>query len=122
MPAKWAKIQSTKSVVRFHTPEVLRITRERDQHKETLAASARQALLSFQADISENHSLLVVARQVAVIDCLMSMTQVAATSNYCKPSFTQTPGLHIRQGRHPMVGDPYLYCWDLLTALGGSPA
>lgn len=121
VPAQWAKIsaqvsrcttisvlltlvRSTKSVVRYHTPEVLKITKERGQHKETLAAVANRAFLSFQADISESHQLVVVARQLAVIDCLMSLAQVASASGYCKPSFIAEPVLHIRDGRHPMVG------------------
>lgn len=78
-------------------------TKEREQHKETLAAAARRALLSFQTDISECHQLVVVARQIAVIDCLMSLAQVALASGYCKPKFVAEPRLHIREGRHPMV-------------------
>ncbi|GFZ42602.1 MutS protein homolog 3 [Saitozyma sp. JCM 24511] len=103
VPPRWVKVQSTKHVVRFHTPEVLRITKEREQHKETLAAASRRAFLSFQADVSECHALVVVSRQLAVIDCLMSLAQVAAASGYCKPEFTAEPELHIRDGRHPMV-------------------
>ena len=78
-------------------------TKEREQFKETLAAAAKRALQDFQADISEKHDLLVVARQIAVIDCLMSFAQVAAASGYCKPQFVAEPSLHIRSGRHPMV-------------------
>ncbi|ORY24383.1 muts domain V-domain-containing protein [Naematelia encephala] len=103
VPPKWAKISATKSVNRYHTPEVLKITKEREQHKETLAGVARQAFLSFQSDISECHSLVVVARQIAVIDCLMSLAQVAAASGYCKPEFVAEPCLHISAGRHAMV-------------------
>ncbi|RXK40429.1 DNA mismatch repair protein MSH3 [Tremella mesenterica] len=103
VPARWMKISSTKHVVRFHTPDILRITKEREQHKETLTAAGRRALAAFQADISESHELVVVAKQLAVIDCLMSLSQVAAASGYCKPEFVAEPGLHIRAGRHPMV-------------------
>lgn len=78
-------------------------TKEREQHKETLAAASRRALLAFQSDISECHSLVIVARQIAVIDCLMSLAQVAAASGYCKPTFVSSPVLHIKGGRHPMV-------------------
>jgi DNA mismatch repair protein MSH3 len=76
---------------------------ELEQHKETLSIAAKAAFASFQSDISESHSLLVVSRQLAVIDCLMSLAQVAAGSGYCKPTFTGNPELHIREGRHPMV-------------------
>ena len=78
-------------------------TKEREQHKETLAAASKRAFQSFQADISEYHSLLVVARQIAVIDCLMSLAQVAAASGYSKPKFVAQACLHVKDGRHPMV-------------------
>jgi hypothetical protein len=95
-------------------------TKEREQHKETLAAASRRAFLSFQADVSECHALVVVSRQLAVIDCLMSLAQVAAASGYCKPQLTAEPELHIRDGRHPMVRPArptILQLWVDLTRL-----
>nr|XP_031862964.1 uncharacterized protein CI109_001439 [Kwoniella shandongensis]KAA5530036.1 hypothetical protein CI109_001439 [Kwoniella shandongensis] len=103
VPARWVKISATKSVNRYHTPDILRINKEREQHKETLAAVSHKAFLSFQSDISECHDLVVVSKQIAVIDCLMSLAQVAAASGYCKPKFVAEPELRIRAGRHPMV-------------------
>ncbi|WWC60269.1 uncharacterized protein I303_102837 [Kwoniella dejecticola CBS 10117] len=103
VPAKWVKISATKSVNRYHTPEVLRINKEREQHKETLNAVSKAAFKSFQSDISDHHELVVVSKQIAVIDCLMSLAQVAAASGYCKPKFVKEPELKIRAGRHPMV-------------------
>lgn len=38
-----------------------------------------------------------------MIDCLVSLAQVAQASGYTKPTFVAEPCLHIRQGRHPMV-------------------
>jgi DNA mismatch repair protein MSH3 len=78
-------------------------TKEREQHKETLNAAAERAFLRFQSDISECHALVVVSKHLAVIDCLMSLAQVAAASGYCKPTFVAKPELHIENGRHPMV-------------------
>lgn len=78
-------------------------TKEREQHKESLAAVSRKAFLDFQSDISECHELVVVSKQIAVIDCLMSLAQVAAAAGYTKPTFVAAPQLSIREGRHPMV-------------------
>lgn len=103
VPPKWVKISSTKSVARFHTPEIIKFTKEREQHKETLAAAAKRAFQAFQSDISECHSLIVVSRHIAVIDCLISLAQVALAGGYTKPEFVAEPCLKIREGRHPMV-------------------
>ena len=78
-------------------------TKEREQHKETLSAAGRRAVLAFQSDISEAHQLVVVSKQLAVIDCLSSLAQIAAASGYTKPKFVPAAELHIREGRHPMV-------------------
>ncbi|WVQ79017.1 hypothetical protein IAT38_001109 [Cryptococcus sp. DSM 104549] len=103
IPPKWVKISATKTVNRYHTPDILQMTKEREQHKEKLARAADQAFLDFQSDISECHELLVVSKQIAVIDCLISLAQVAGASGYCKPQFVVEPVLAIREGRHPMV-------------------
>ncbi|OCF34115.1 DNA mismatch repair protein MSH3 [Kwoniella heveanensis BCC8398] len=103
VPPKWVKISATKSVNRYHTPDILRIAKEREQHKETLSAVSKVAFRSFQSEISEYHELVVVSKQIAVIDCLMSLAQVAAASGYCKPTFVAEPQLQIKAGRHPMV-------------------
>ncbi|WVF67166.1 hypothetical protein IAT40_001912 [Kwoniella sp. CBS 6097] len=103
VPPKWVKVSATKSVNRYHTPDILRIAKEREQHKETLSAVSKVAFKSFQSEISEHHELVVVSKQIAVIDCLMSLAQVAAASGYCKPTFVAEPQLQIRAGRHPMV-------------------
>ena len=85
---------------------------EREQHKETLNIAAKKAFASFQADIAACHSLIVVARQLAVIDCLFSLATVAQGSGYVKPKFVADPNLVIKQGRHPMVemlrDEPYV--------------
>lgn len=85
---------------------------EREQHKETLNIAAKKAFASFQADIAACHSLIVVARQLAVIDCLFSLATVAQGSGYVKPRFVADPNLVIKQGRHPMVemlrDEPYV--------------
>lgn len=103
VPAKWAKISATKSVVRFHTPEIMRLMKDREQHKELLANAAKHAFQTFQAEVAERHGLLVVARQVAVIDCLVSLANVALAGGYTKPEFVGEPRLDIEGGRHPMV-------------------
>lgn len=79
-------------------------TKERTQHLEKLSIVAREAFIAFQSEVAEYHELVVVSKQIAVIDCLMSLAQTAAASGYCKPKFVAEPELKILAGRHPMVG------------------
>ncbi|RMZ78153.1 hypothetical protein DV738_g4031, partial [Chaetothyriales sp. CBS 135597] len=57
VPASWVKISGTKKVSRFHPPEVSKLLRERDQHKESLAAACDAAYMELLADISTKYQL-----------------------------------------------------------------
>jgi DNA mismatch repair protein MSH3 len=109
VPASWSKISGTKKVSRFHTPEVVRMLRERDQHKESLSAACDVAFSALMVSISANYALLRDAvSSLATLDCLLSLATVAILPGYCKPSFITpvTPThseIQITSGRHPMI-------------------
>jgi DNA mismatch repair protein MSH3 len=104
VPASWVKVSGTKRVSRFHTPEVIQLTRERDQHKEALAAACDQAFAALLADIAAQYqSFRDCVQSLATLDCLLSLADIAQQPGYVKPEYTDEAGLHIEQGRHPMV-------------------
>jgi DNA mismatch repair protein MSH3 len=107
VPASWAKISGTKKVSRFHTPEVLRLIGERDQHREALAAACDKAFKDLLATISADYQPLRDAiSALATLDCLLSLSKVASQPGYTKPNFlpsTAEPSISISQGRHPIA-------------------
>jgi DNA mismatch repair protein MSH3 len=108
VPASWAKISGTKKVSRFHTPEVMRLINERDQHKEALAAACDAAFASLLQSISANYQPLRDAvASLATLDCLLSFAEVASLPGYTKPSFLPSPStpptISITEGRHPIA-------------------
>lgn len=106
VPASWTKISGTKKLSRFHTPDVIRMLRERDQHKESLSAACDSAFSSFLKDISANYaSFRDAISSLSTLDCLLSLSTVASFPGYTKPSFSESPTAEIRitDGRHPMV-------------------
>lgn len=104
VPASWVKISGTKKVSRFHTPEVVRLIRERDQHKEALAAACDVAFASLLADISAKYqSFRDCIQALATLDCLVSLATIASQQGYIKPEYTDSTCITIEQGRHPMV-------------------
>ena len=104
VPASWAKISGTKKLSRFHPPEVVRFIRERDQHKESLAAACDDAFKALLVDISTKYQLFRdVVQNLATLDCLLSLATVAGQPGYVKPSFVQDTGLDIVGARHPMI-------------------
>ncbi|MCJ1431821.1 Mismatch repair protein msh3 [Xylographa pallens] len=104
VPASWAKISGTKKLSRFHTPEVVRLIRERDQHKEALAAACDVAFATLLSDISSKYQAFRDCVQaLAVLDCLLSLSTVANQPGYVKPQYTDEVCITVEQGRHPMV-------------------
>lgn len=104
VPASWAKISGTKKVSRFHTPEVVRLIRERDQHKEALAASCDEAFKSLLDEISTKYQpFRDCVQALAILDCWLSLAAVANQPGYVKPEYTDSPCIIVERGRHPMV-------------------
>jgi DNA mismatch repair protein MSH3 len=106
VPASWTKISGTKKLSRFHTPDVVRMLRERDQHKESLSAACDVAFKSLLKDISSHYALFRDAiSALSTLDCLLSLSTVASFPGYTKPKFSNSPTaeINITDGRHPMV-------------------
>lgn len=104
VPASWVKVSGTKKVSRFHTPEVIQLLRQRDQHKEALAAACDKAYISLLAEISTHYqSFRDSVQSLATLDCLISLATIANQPGYSKPEYTDETCIRVEQGRHPMV-------------------
>lgn len=104
VPASWAKISGTKKLSRYHTPEVVRFIRERDQHKEALAAACDIEFARLLTEISGKYQdFRDCVQALATLDCLMSLSTVAMQPGYAKPEYTDETCICVEQGRHPMV-------------------
>lgn len=106
VPASWTKISGTKKASRFHTPEVIRMLRERDQHKESLSSACDVAFTSFLSSLAAHYTpLRDTITSLASLDALLSLATVASLPGYTKPSFiaSDSTSISITDGRHPMV-------------------
>lgn len=107
VPASWIKISGTKKLSRFHTPEVVRLISERDQHKEALSAACDAAFASLLHDIAADYQPLRDAvSSLATLDCLLSLSKIAALPGYSKPTFLPSdapPTISVTEGRHPIA-------------------
>jgi DNA mismatch repair protein MSH3 len=104
VPASWAKISGTKKLSRFHTPDVIQLIRQRDQHKEALAAACDKAYIRLLAEISTRYqSFRDCIQSLALLDCLFSLAAIATQPGYTKPQYTDETRIVVEQGRHPMV-------------------
>ena len=47
VPKNWIKVSGTKAVSRFHSPQVVKLIREREQRKESLGIECDRAYAAF---------------------------------------------------------------------------
>lgn len=93
VPVEWLRVSATKSMVRFHTPEVMRLSKIRDQHKETLDAAAQEAFARFVRELCKSEYVVLrnVVASLAVLDVLLSLAHVARAAGYTRPVFLRQP-------------------------------
>ncbi|KAI9328780.1 DNA mismatch repair protein msh3, partial [Obelidium mucronatum] len=104
VPKDWIKINGTKAVSRFHTPEILEQLQSRDMIIEELNTAAEIAYSELVAEIAGHYQELKdVVHSLAVADCLMSLAKVASQPGYVKPTYSPEPIMEVKGGRHPMV-------------------
>jgi len=104
VPADYQRRQTLKNAERFITPEL------RAFEDKALSAQerslAREKLL-WETLLDQLQDTLAVlgelARALAALDALCTLTERAATLGWCRPEFVNHPCLDIERGRHPVV-------------------
>ncbi|XP_066992466.2 DNA mismatch repair protein Msh3 isoform X2 [Anabrus simplex] len=106
VPADWRMVSQTKQLSRYRTPEVDRLFSELCRLREKLKADCQSAWSDFVASFNEhyfNHKKAV--RNLATLDALLSLSQLAHNPGYCRPEVIETgeSRIIIKDGRHPVV-------------------
>jgi DNA mismatch repair protein MutS len=104
VPDHWIRRQTLASEERFVTPalkeregRILRLRTRAAQRELELFMALRQAV-GRQAE-----PIRAAAREVAELDALASLAEVAATERWCRPEIVKGRELTIEAGRHPVV-------------------
>jgi DNA mismatch repair protein MutS len=104
VPDYYIRKQTLKNVERFITPELKEFEDKILHAKEQALTYEKQLyndlLLSFSPKLSE---LQKCAESLAEIDVLGNFAERAIALNFSQPQLVQTAGIHIHQGRHPIV-------------------
>jgi DNA mismatch repair protein MutS len=104
VPPEWIRKQTLANAERYITPELKeyeekilgaeeKIVALEQKIYEGLIEKLQTALAPFQTN----------AQAIGKIDCLLSFAQIAVQYKYCRPKMAETPGIHITQGRHPVI-------------------
>ena len=104
VPDDYRRRQTLKNAERYITPELKAFedkalsAQDRALAREKVLYEA--VLTALQPDLPQLQS---IARAVAHSDLLASFADSALANNYCRPLFSNEPGLLIEGGRHPVV-------------------
>jgi DNA mismatch repair protein MutS len=104
IPLDYRRRQTLKNAERYITPELKAF--------EDKALSARDRALALEKSLYDGllaalqahvHTLQTIARALAQSDVLAAFACTASRRSYCRPVFSDEPGIEIEGGRHPVV-------------------
>lgn len=89
LPADWVKVNCTKMISRFHTPNIIRLIEKLQYHKDLLLRDAEDEYKSFLSRIVEEYaSLRKYISNFGIYDSLLALAATSCNSNYVRPQFT----------------------------------
>ena len=104
VPEDYRRRQTLKNAERYITPELKAFEDKALSAQDRALAREKMlyegVLTALQADLLQ---LQRIARAVAHTDLLACFADIALARNYCRPLFSEEPGLLIEGGRHPVV-------------------
>lgn len=104
VPEHWIRRQTLSNEERFVTPDLKAREGAILQLKARAAQREYELFVELRQQVGAQAGLIrAAARQVAALDALAALAEVAATGGYCCPELTEGRTLQIEAGRHPVV-------------------
>ncbi len=103
-PADYERKQTLVNAERFTTPELKEYEGKVLDAQEKMVEIERRLFAELRAAIAaEARRIRQTALAIAEIDVLAAFASLAATRNYCRPTFDQGADIEIVEGRHPVI-------------------
>jgi DNA mismatch repair protein MutS len=104
VPEHYRRKQTTANAERYTTDELERWEGVVLRARENAASAETRVLGELRGAVSESGpELLQVAAEIAELDVLQSLAEVARMNDYVRPVVDDSPGMSIEAGRHPTV-------------------
>jgi DNA mismatch repair protein MutS len=104
VPDSYERRQTLSNAERYTTPELKEYEGKVLGAEERIAEIEQELFNTIrQAVAVETRRVQAVAQALATLDGLLSLAEVAARRNYCRPLLTEDDELYIRTGRHPVI-------------------
>jgi DNA mismatch repair protein MutS len=105
VPADYIRKQTLTNCERYITPDLKEYETLILNAQERIGKLETELFAQLRADIAIHAAehILDTAHALAEIDVYLSLAQVAAQHNYCRPQLNESDTIHIVAGRHPVV-------------------
>jgi DNA mismatch repair protein MutS len=104
VPDGYERRQTLSNAERYTTPELKEYESKVLGAEERISEIEQELFTAIrQAVAVETKRVQAVAQALAMLDALLSLAEVAARRNYCRPLLTEDDELYIRTGRHPVI-------------------
>lgn len=115
VPDNWVRKQTLTNSERYITSELKEIE-DKILGAEDKILELEEKLFQELVDHLQKYlkTLLTNAHMLAEVDCLVALTDISLKNEYNRPEITETLGIRITEGRHPVieqqlpVGEPYI--------------
>ncbi|KAH3667067.1 hypothetical protein WICMUC_005414 [Wickerhamomyces mucosus] len=105
IPKDWIKINSTKTVARFRTPNGSRLYKQLQYYQELYAKQCHSIFDQFASYLDSQYYLKFneFAKHLSKFDCLLSLAAISSSNGYIRPTFVDSKVLDIKQSRNPII-------------------
>ncbi|KAG1669548.1 DNA mismatch repair protein Msh3 [Nymphon striatum] len=106
VPSDWMLVAATKQVKRYRSPSVQDKLNELNKNREILLINAEKAWTEFLRTFNKDYmKYKKVIHDIANLDCLYSLADLAYQHNYCRPEFSEENDskIEIVDGRNPII-------------------
>lgn len=103
-PSEYERKQTLTNAERYTTPELKEYEAKVLGAEERIGEMEQVLFAEIRQTVSiETKRVQAVAHALAVLDSLLSLAEVAARRNYCRPTLSEDDEIYIRAGRHPVI-------------------
>ncbi|GAV54252.1 hypothetical protein ZYGR_0AK07540 [Zygosaccharomyces rouxii] len=105
LPPDWIKINNTKMVSRFHTPNTIKLVERLQYHKDMLCNEAEAEYKRFLRKVTEEYQpLKKFIRNIGIYDSLLALAATSCNANYVRPIFTNGKQyINAANARNPVI-------------------
>ena len=104
VPGDYIRKQTLTNAERFITPELKEFEAKVLSAEERIKALEYEIFLELREAVAEEaEALRQAGRALGELDALLSLAEAAEKNHYVRPEITESPGIEIVEGRHPVL-------------------